>query len=32
MNDWDDAMTAGACFALAASVVLWELVKWWVSQ
>ncbi len=32
MDNWDDGMAAGACFALAASIILWKLIEQWVSQ
>lgn len=32
MDNWDDGMVAGFCFALAASIILWKLIEQWVSQ
>lgn len=31
MDNWDDGMVAGFCFALAASIILWKLIEQWVS-
>lgn len=31
MDNWDDGMVAGFCFALAASIILWKLIEHWVS-
>lgn len=32
MDNWDDGMVAGFCFALAASTNLWKLFDYWVKS
>lgn len=31
MDNWDDGMVAGFCFALAAGIILWRLIEQWVT-